>query len=79
MSTKISSHKVVSETITVEANHHTGTEWVTIKWRDVEGARSDITFHLADDDARSALQQLATQILNATVEFEVSRELGSNQ
>jgi hypothetical protein len=79
MSTKISSHNVVSETIKVSADHHTGTEWVTIKWKDVEGVRSTITLFLADDDSRNALQHLATQILNATVEFEVNRELQSNQ
>ena len=79
MSTKISTHNVVSETFEVSADHHTGTEWVTIKWKDVEDGRSTITFHLADDDARNALQHLATQILNATVEFEVNRELQSNQ
>jgi hypothetical protein len=79
MTTSITTHNVVSETLTVNANHVTGTEWVELWWKNDNGEKNSITLFLADDDARSALQHLATQILNATVEFEVKRELESNQ
>jgi C4-type Zn-finger protein len=79
MTTSITTHNVVSETLRVNANHVTGTEWVELWWKNANGEKNSITLFLADDDARSALQHLATQILNATVEFEVKRELESNQ
>lgn len=79
MSTSITSHEVVSETIRVSAEHHTGTEWLELKWEDADGGRNAITIFLADNDARTALERFAQQIFNATIEFEVSRELESNQ
>jgi hypothetical protein len=79
MSISISSHEVVSETISITAEHSAGTEWVKFKWKDVKGARSSITLFIADNDARNALEQFARQILNATIEFEVNRELQCEQ
>ena len=79
MSTSITSHEVVSETIQVSAEHHTGTEWLELKWEDADGGRNHITLFIADNDARRALDQLAQQIFNATLDFEISRELESNK
>lgn len=79
MSTSISSHEVVSDTISITAEHSTGTEWIKFKWKDADGGRNHITLFFADKDARRALDQLAQQIFNATLEFEINREKESNQ
>ena len=74
MSTSITSHNVVSETIQMSAQRYDGTEWIQLKWRNNDGFRSSVTFILADNDARSALEQLAREILSATAELETDRE-----
>jgi hypothetical protein len=79
MSTSITSHGVVSSTITVEANQYNGTDWVELNWEDDEGGSTNITLFIGDTDVRGALERFAQQIFNATIEFEVSREKESNQ